>query len=128
MMDLLKHVSSSTGKLVNSKESNELTTKDCVSLIEERKTMTRTEWTRMEDEIEARIEDLEDRCSYINKVWRKMYGGLPKQREAIDRMAEQFKALQTTDTEKYLDVLEDFVEYMEESSLYVEPKQTTAKE
>jgi uncharacterized coiled-coil protein SlyX len=128
MMDLLKHVSSSTGKLVNSKESNELTTKDCVSLIEERKTMTRTEWTRMEDEIEARIEDLEDRCSYINKVWRKMYGGMPKQREAIDRMAEQFKALQTTDTEKYLDVLEDFVEYMEESSLYVEPKQTTAKE
>ena len=128
MMDLLKHVSSSTGKLVNSKESNELTTKDCVSLIEERKTMTRTEWTRMEDEIEARIEDLEDRCSYINKVWRKMYGGLPKQREAIDRMAEQFKELQTTDTEKYLDVLEDFVEYMEESSLYVEPKQTTAKE
>jgi uncharacterized coiled-coil protein SlyX len=128
MMDLLKHVSSFTGKLVNSKESNELTTKDCVSLIEKRMTMTRTEWIRMEEEIEARIEDLEDRCSYINKVWRKMYGGMPKQREAIDRMAEQFKALQTTDTEKYLDVLEDFVEFMEESSLYVKPKQTTAKE
>ena len=90
--------------------------------------MTRTEWIRMEEEIEARIEDLEDRCSHINKVWRKMYGGMPKQREAIDRMAEQFKALQTTDTEKYLDVLEDFVEFMEESSLYVKPKQTTAKE
>tara|TARA_R110001606_G_scaffold10730_2_gene46254 strand:+ start:355 stop:741 length:387 start_codon:yes stop_codon:yes gene_type:complete len=128
MMDLLKHVSSSTGKLVNSKESNELTTKDCVSLIEKRMTMTRTEWIRMEEEIEARIEDLEDRCSYINKVWRKLYGGLPKQRESIDRMAEQFKELQTTDTEKYLDALEDFVKYMEESSLYVEPKQTTAKE
>ena len=90
--------------------------------------MTKTEWTRMEEEIEARIEDLEDRCSYINKVWRNMYGGMPKQREAIDQMAEQFKALQTTDTEKYLDVLVDFVEYMEESSIYVEPKQTTAKE
>tara|TARA_B110000879_G_C10803800_1_gene367625 strand:+ start:233 stop:481 length:249 start_codon:yes stop_codon:yes gene_type:complete len=82
----------------------------------------------MEDEIEARIEDLEDRCSYINKVWRKMYVGMPTQKAAIDRMAEQFKELQTTDTEKYLDVLEDFVEFMEESSLYVEPKQTTAKE
>lgn len=84
--------------------------------------MTRTEWTRMEDEIEARIEDLEDRCSYINKVWRGMYSRSPKQMEAVTRMAKQFKELQTTDTEKYIDALEDFVEFMEESSLYVKPK------
>ena len=84
--------------------------------------MTRTEWTKMEDEIEARIEDLENRCSYINKVWRKMYRGMPKQTEAIEHMAKQFQELQTTDAEKYIDTLEDFVEYMEESSLYKKPK------
>jgi uncharacterized coiled-coil protein SlyX len=84
--------------------------------------MTRTEWLRIEDEIEARIKDLEDRCSYINKVWCEMYRGLPKQMEAVTHIAKQFKELQTTDTEKYLDALEDFVEHMEESSLYVKPK------
>jgi uncharacterized coiled-coil protein SlyX len=90
--------------------------------------MTYTEWFRIDVEIEARIEELEDRCSHINKVWRKQYGGMPKQRKAMEEMAERFKKLQTTDTEKYLDALEDFVDYMEESSLYVKPKQTTAKE
>ena len=83
--------------------------------------MTRTEWIRMEEEITNQIEDLEDRYNYIRKVWSTMYGNAPKQQEAIKAMAARFEELQTTDLEKYVDTLEDFVEYMEEASIYVKP-------
>ena len=83
--------------------------------------MTRTEWTRMEDEIESKIEDLEDRYKYIQTVWLKLYENNVTQLESVEAMAATFKELQTTDTEKYLDTLEDFVEHMEEATIYVKP-------
>jgi hypothetical protein len=90
--------------------------------------MTRTQWLRTGDEIKHQIEDLEDRYNYIQSVWSTLYANNAKQLESVKAMAAQFKKLQTTDTEKYLDSLEEFVEFMEESSLYVKSNQTTAKE
>ena len=90
--------------------------------------MTRTEWIRNEDEIESKIEDLEDRYKYIQKVWLTLYKNNVKQLESVETMAATFKKLQSTDTEKYLYALEDFVEFMEKATIYVKPTQTTAKE
>jgi hypothetical protein len=81
-----------------------------------------------EEHYVALVEDLEDRYNYIQGVWHTLYVDNAKQLESVKAMAAQFKKLQTTDTGKYLDSLEEFVEFMEESSLYVKPNQTTAKE
>ena len=90
--------------------------------------MTRTEWIRTGDESEHQIEDLEDRYNYIKGVWRTLYVNNAKQLEGVKAVAAHFEKLQTTDTEKYLHRLEEFVEFMEEATIYVNQNQTTAKE
>ena len=58
---------------------------------------------------------------YIQTVWLKLYENNVTQLESVEAMAATFKELQTTDTEKYLYALEDFVEHMEEATTYVKP-------
>jgi len=40
----------------------------------------------------------------------------------MESMAARFQTIKDTNTEQYLDVLEEFVEYMEKASIYKRPK------
>ena len=68
------------------------------------------------------IEELEARYNYIEGVWRDLYGHSPLQSTSIDSMREKLETLRDTNTEKYLDTLEKFVKYMEESPTYKQEK------
>tara|TARA_R110000787_G_scaffold144635_2_gene258444 strand:- start:39 stop:248 length:210 start_codon:yes stop_codon:yes gene_type:complete len=68
------------------------------------------------------IEELEARYNYIEGVWLDLYGTIPLQSTSIDAMREKLEALRDTNTEKYLDVLEELVKYMEECPTYKQEK------
>ena len=68
------------------------------------------------------IEDLEARYDFIEGVWRALYDHIPLQSTSIDSMREKLETLRDTNTEKYLDVLEELVKYMEECPTYKQEK------
>ena len=68
------------------------------------------------------IEDLEARYDFIEGVWRDLYGTDSLQSTSIDSMREKLETLRDTNTEKYLDTLEEFVKYMEECPTYKQDK------
>jgi len=51
-------------------------------------------------------------------VWRDLYSDNIRQSVSVETMRENFEKIKDTSTEKYLDVLEQFVEYMEKASIY----------
>lgn len=68
------------------------------------------------------LEELEARYNYIEGVWRDLYDHIPLQSTSIDAMREKLETLRDTNTEKYLDTLEEFVKYMEECPTYKQEK------
>ena len=79
---------------------------------------TKEEWAERALKAEAKVADLEDRYGYIEEVWRDLYSDNIRQSASIETMRENFEKIRDTSTEKYLDVLEQFVEYMEKASIY----------
>ena len=79
---------------------------------------TKEEWAERAMKAEAKVADLEDRYGYIEEVWRDLYSDNIRQSVSIEAMRENFEKIRDTSTEKYLDVLEQFVEYMEKASIY----------
>ena len=79
---------------------------------------TKEEWAERAMKAEAKVADLEDRYGYIEEVWRDLYSDNIRQSVSVDSMRETFEKIRDTNTEKYLDVLEQFVEYMEKASIY----------
>ena len=79
---------------------------------------TKEEWAERALKAEAKVADLEDRYGYIEEVWRDLYSDNVRQSVGIETMRENFEKIRDTSTEKYLDVLEQFVEYMEKASIY----------
>jgi hypothetical protein len=79
---------------------------------------TKEEWAERALKAEAKVADLEDRYGYIEEVWRDLYSDNIRQSVSIETMRENFEKIRDTSTEKYLDVLEQFVEYMEKASIY----------
>ena len=83
---------------------------------------TKEEWAERAMKAEARLKDVEERYSYIEDVWNDLYGTITQQRHSMESMAARFQTIKDTNTEQYLDVLEEFVEYMEKASIYKRPK------
>ena len=83
---------------------------------------TKEEWAERAMKAEARLKDVEERYGYIEDVWNDLYGTITRQRHSMESMATRFQTIKDTNTEQYLDVLEEFVEYMEEASIYKRPK------
>ena len=79
---------------------------------------TKEEWAERAMKAEAKVADLEDRYGYIEEVWRDLYSDSIRQSVSVDSIRENFEKIRDTNTEKYLDVLEQFVEYMEKASIY----------
>ena len=79
---------------------------------------TKEEWAERAMKAEAKAADLEDRYGYIEEVWRDLYSDNIRQSVSVDSIRENFEKIRDTNTEKYLDVLEQFVEYMEKASIY----------
>jgi len=79
---------------------------------------TKEEWAERAMKAEAKVADLEDRYGYIEEVWRDLYSDSIRQSVSVDSIRETFEKIRDTNTEKYLDVLEQFVEYMEKASIY----------
>ena len=83
---------------------------------------TKEEWAERAMKAEARLKDVEERYSYIEDVWNDLYGTITQQRHSMESMAARFQTIKDTNTEQYLDVLEEFVEYMEKAPIYKRPK------
>ena len=83
---------------------------------------TKEEWAVRAFAAEAKLKDVEERYSYIEDVWNDLYGTITQQRHSMESMATRFQTIKDTNTEQYLDVLEEFVEYMEKASIYKRPK------
>ena len=79
---------------------------------------TKEEWAERALKAEAKVADLEDRYGYIEEVWRDLYSDNIRQSVSVDAIKDSFEMLRDTNTEVYLDVLEQFVEYMEKASIY----------
>ena len=79
---------------------------------------TKEEWAERAMKAEAKVADLEDRYGYIEEVWRDLYSDNIRQSVSVDAIKDSFEMLRDTNTEVYLDVLEQFVEYMEKASIY----------
>ena len=83
---------------------------------------TKEEWAERAMKAEAKVVDLEDRYGYIEEVWRDLYSDNVRQSVSVDFIRETFEKIRDTNTEKYLDVLKQFVEYMEKASIYKKEK------
>ena len=79
---------------------------------------TKEEWAERAMAAEAKLADLEGRYGYIEEVWRDLYSDNIRQSMSVESIKDSFEKIRDTNTEKYLDVLEQFVEYMEKASIY----------
>ena len=79
---------------------------------------TKEEWAERAMVAEAKLADLEGRYGYIEEVWRDLYSDNIRQSMSVESIKDSFEKIRDTNTEKYLDVLEQFVEYMEKASIY----------
>lgn len=79
---------------------------------------TKEEWAERAMAAEAKLADLEGRYGYIEEVWSDLYSRKVQQTMSAESLRENFKKMKDTNTEKYFDVLETFVEYMEKASIY----------
>ena len=83
---------------------------------------SKQEWAQRALKAESKIAELEDRYGYIEEVWNDLYSRHAKQSMSINSMRERFQKIRDTNTEQYLDVLEEFVTYMEKASMYRMPE------
>jgi hypothetical protein len=79
---------------------------------------TKEEWAERAMKAEAKLVDLEGRYGYIEEVWRDLYSDNIRQSVSVESIKDSFEMLRDTNTEVYLDVLEQFVEYMEKAPTY----------
>lgn len=79
---------------------------------------TKEEWAERAMAAETKLADLEGRYGYIEEVWSDLYSRNVQQTMSVESLRENFKKMKDTNTEKYFDVLEAFVEYMEKASIY----------